>query len=48
MRLARPGVLVDVNGIGELDYVREADGALAVGALVRQRKLEPCDLSIKR
>ncbi len=40
MRLARPRVLVDVNGIGELDYLRETDRALAVGALVRQRKLE--------
>jgi carbon-monoxide dehydrogenase medium subunit len=40
MRLARPAVLVDVNGIAELDYVRESDGALAVGALARQRRLE--------
>jgi carbon-monoxide dehydrogenase medium subunit len=40
MRLARPAVLVDINSAGELDYLREADGALAVGALVRQRMFE--------
>jgi aerobic carbon-monoxide dehydrogenase medium subunit len=39
-RLARPGVLVDINGAADLDYLRESDGVLAVGALVRQRKLE--------
>jgi len=40
MRLSRPGVIVDINGVRELDYLRESDGMLAVGALVRQRKLE--------
>ena len=40
LRLARPGVLVDINDAADLDYLREADGVLAVGALVRQRKLE--------
>ena len=40
LRLARPGVLVDINGAADLDYLREADGVLAVGALVRQRRLE--------
>ncbi len=40
-RLARPAVLVDVNPVSELDFVREAgDGSLTVGALVRQRLLE--------
>jgi carbon-monoxide dehydrogenase medium subunit len=39
-RLARPGVLVDINDAADLDYLREADGVVAVGALVRQRKLE--------
>jgi len=39
-RLARPGVLVDINNAADLDYLREADGVLVVGALVRQRKLE--------
>jgi CO/xanthine dehydrogenase FAD-binding subunit len=40
MRLARPSIVVDINAIGELDYVRESDGALAVGALARQHRLE--------
>jgi carbon-monoxide dehydrogenase medium subunit len=40
MRLARPAMIVDINGARELDYLREADGMLAVGALARQRELE--------
>lgn len=40
-RLARPSVLVDLNRIPGLDFVRETeDGELAVGALTRQRRLE--------
>jgi carbon-monoxide dehydrogenase medium subunit len=35
MRLARPGVLVDINRVPGLDLV-EANGALELGALVRQ------------
>ena len=38
-RLAQPGVLIDINGLAELDYVRE-DGTLRIGALTRLRKLE--------
>jgi carbon-monoxide dehydrogenase medium subunit len=38
-RLARPGVLVDVNPIRDLDYVR-INGTLAVGALARDAALE--------
>jgi CO/xanthine dehydrogenase FAD-binding subunit len=33
-------VLVDLNRLGELDYMREDDGWLEVGALVRQRAAE--------
>lgn len=39
-RLARPAVLVDLNRVPGLDFVRETDGELAVGALTRQRSLE--------
>jgi len=39
MRLARPGVLVDLNRVGGLDYI-EANGDVRIGALVRQRELE--------
>ncbi|MBV8298844.1 MAG: xanthine dehydrogenase family protein subunit M [Candidatus Eremiobacteraeota bacterium] len=39
-RLARPAVLVDINRLDELAYVRETDGVLAVGALARDAALE--------
>src|SRR5438067_11842907 len=35
MRLAHPGMLVDINGISELAYVRPWDGGLALGAMTR-------------
>ena len=39
-RLAQPGLLVDLNGLTALDYVREGDdGGLRIGALVRHRTL---------
>jgi carbon-monoxide dehydrogenase medium subunit len=34
-RLARPGVLVDSNRIGELDFCSTTGGALRIGALTR-------------
>jgi aerobic carbon-monoxide dehydrogenase medium subunit len=34
-RLARPGHLVDINGIAELDRIAIADGKLVIGACVR-------------
>ncbi len=41
MRLARPGVVVDINGIGDLDHITATpDGGLTIGALTRQRELE--------
>ena len=36
MRIARPALLVDVNGISELEGFGEPDGSFAVGATVRQ------------
>jgi carbon-monoxide dehydrogenase medium subunit len=44
MRLARPRTVVDINRIGELAYIREHDGGLAIGALTRQRAAEKSDL----
>jgi CO/xanthine dehydrogenase FAD-binding subunit len=35
MRLASPGLLVDINGIGALAYVRVSDDGVRVGALAR-------------
>ena len=40
-RLARPAMLIDINPLSELDYVRAAgDGGLRIGALTRHRTLE--------
>jgi carbon-monoxide dehydrogenase medium subunit len=40
MRLAHPGVLVDINNVSELAYVRPQDGGLALGALTRDAAIE--------
>ncbi len=40
MRLAHPSVLVDINGISELAYIKTWDGGLAIGALTRDATLE--------
>jgi carbon-monoxide dehydrogenase medium subunit len=40
LRLARPAVLVDLNPVGDLAYVRHEDGVLAVGAMARLCELE--------
>ena len=41
MRLARPAAVVDINGVGELAYVRERDdGGFRIGALTRQSAVE--------
>ena len=47
-RLARPGHLIDINRIAELASVGDSDGALALGALLRQRALERSDLIRQR
>jgi len=44
MRLARPGLLVDVARVPELSYLRETDGGLAIGAMTRQRAVEHSEL----
>jgi carbon-monoxide dehydrogenase medium subunit len=44
MRLARPALLVDINRLHDLDYIRRNDGHLAIGALTRQRALERSDV----
>ena len=40
LRLARPGVLVDINRLPDLSYARREDGVLAFGALARLSDLE--------
>ena len=44
-RLARPEMLVDINRVSELAYVRVSDGGIAIGALTRQPALERSDLT---
>jgi CO/xanthine dehydrogenase FAD-binding subunit len=39
-RLATPSVLVDLNGLGELSYIKDAAGGLAIGGMTRQRAVE--------
>jgi len=40
LRLAAPTVLVDINRIEGLEYIEERDGALRIGALVREADVE--------
>jgi carbon-monoxide dehydrogenase medium subunit len=47
-RLASPEVLVDINGISQLEYVREQNGYLAIGALTRETALEESPLIAER
>ena len=44
LRLATPPVLVDLNRISGLDYIKEADGHLCIGALTRESELDDSDL----
>jgi carbon-monoxide dehydrogenase medium subunit len=39
-RLAAPALLLDINNLTELEYVREENGHLAIGALAREVMLE--------
>jgi aerobic carbon-monoxide dehydrogenase medium subunit len=43
-RLARPPVLVDLNGVSELAYIRDEGDYLAIGAMTRERTIENSDL----
>ncbi len=48
MRLARPGVIVDINRIKALEYIVATPTALRIGALVRQRAAETSRLVAER
>lgn len=43
-RLALPEVLIDINGLNDLEYVREENGHLAIGAMAREVALEDSDV----
>jgi len=40
LRLSKPGVVVDLNALKDLAYVRAEDRSVSIGALTRQRVLE--------
>lgn len=40
LRLASPEVVVDINRVTELDYLRDKGGSLQIGALARHRAVE--------
>ena len=40
LRLAEPGYLVDISGIGGLDYIQEESGQLRIGAMTCEAALE--------
>ncbi|WP_405733445.1 xanthine dehydrogenase family protein subunit M [Streptomyces sp. NBC_01537] len=44
LRLARPEVLIDINDLHELDYIRQEQNELCVGALTRHRALLESEL----
>src|SRR3712207_8884965 len=43
MRLASPEVLIDINRVDELAYVRRRNDHLEIGAIARQRTVERSD-----
>ncbi len=44
LRLAAPANLVDINHLTELDYIREVNGHVAIGALTRHASVAASDL----
>ncbi len=47
-RLAAPSVLIDLNGIPELAYIREESAGLRVGGMTRQRQIERSPLILEK
>jgi aerobic carbon-monoxide dehydrogenase medium subunit len=43
-RLTVPAVLIDINGLTDLGYIREDNGHLALGAMTRESSLENSEL----
>ena len=44
LRLAKPKVLIDVNGISDFDTIRESPESISIGAMTRQSKVENSSL----
>jgi aerobic carbon-monoxide dehydrogenase medium subunit len=47
-RLARPAILIDINRIDGLEYLREMNGILHIGALTRESELDNSSLIRER
>lgn len=47
-RVLRPEVVIDLNRIAALGYIRESSGGLAIGAMTRHRTVERSELIAKR
>ena len=45
LRLAGPSMLIDLNRVPDIDYVREEKGWLAVGAMTRHRTVEDSEVA---
>ncbi|HBY97157.1 MAG TPA: molybdopterin dehydrogenase [Chloroflexi bacterium] len=48
LRMAQPRVLVDINRLAALDYIRPENGTLVIGALTRQTTLERSSAAAER
>jgi carbon-monoxide dehydrogenase medium subunit len=48
MRFVLPDHVIDINKVAGLSHIREANGALEIGAMTRQRELEFSDLVRRR
>src|SRR5215470_2334797 len=46
-RLAAPTTLIDLNNLTDLQYIREENGMLLIGALTRESALEEAALASK-
>src|SRR5215207_1913506 len=47
-RFVQPDHIIDLNRVEGLSYIREANGALEIGAMTRQRDIEFSDLVKRR
>lgn len=47
-RLARPELVVDINGVAELAHLRRSEGSLRIGALCRQSAVERSRIAAAR
>jgi aerobic carbon-monoxide dehydrogenase medium subunit len=48
LRIARPAILIDINRVAGLAYIKEQDGDLKIGGLTREAELENSPLILSR